>query len=148
MSEIVTTKKVFTGEVVHEGKTSDYDGKRLPKKVTFTIGAEAANVINVALQLQDADGDNIAHSHYLNAYLSSDAAGGTLEGTGPDSIAVGTDGVWIASGGDSVVAGAVVTEADGSADLDLTKAAGADTFYLCVEINGRLYVSDAITFAA
>lgn len=116
----------------------------------FTIGAEAANVINVAVAVTSSvTGKSTAQAVGLPFYLSSDAAGQVLEGTGPTSIAVGTNGVTIPSGGDSVVTGTVVTETTGLVDLDLTLSSGADTFYLnLVMPDGRIMTSGAITFAA
>jgi hypothetical protein len=114
---------------------------------TFTIGTEAANVINVAVQLTDGT-DDIAAAANVRIYLSSVATGLDFEATGPDSWAIGTDGSLLADGGDSVIAGQVVSEADGDFDLDITKS-GADTFYLVVVLpNGGIAVSGAITFDA
>lgn len=116
----------------------------------FSIGAEAANVINVAVQLKDpVDGKPIDRAVAVPFYLSSDSAGQVLEATGPTSIAIGTDGVVIPNGGDSKVAGMLVSEEDGDIDIDITLSSGADTFYLnLVMPDGRIVTSAAITFAA
>ena len=43
----------------------------------------------------------------------------------------------------------VVTEADGDIDVSITQTSGADTFYLAAILpNGKMVISDAITFAA
>jgi len=81
-------------------------------------------------------------------YLSSDATGDTLEGTAPDSIAIKTNGLFLPNGSDSVVDGVIYTTITGLADLDITEATGADTVYMNVEIDGVVYTSAAITFAA
>ena len=123
----------------------------LPKaeSATFVIGAEAADVINVAVQLLDSTGTAIAYKAKLNGcYLSSDAAGDALEATAPDAIAIGTDGSIFKSGGDSLHLFDLRSEVDGDIDLDITEATGADTVYLNVVIDGVVYTSDAITFAA
>jgi len=115
----------------------------------FTIGTEAANVINVAIQLVGGVyGRDVDRAMCLKWYLSSDSAGQVLEATGPDAIAIGTDGMLMKSGGDSVVQGDLTFETDGDADLDITKS-GADTFYLnLVMPDGNILTSDAITFDA
>lgn len=114
----------------------------------FTVGAEAANEINVAIQLNDAAGTAMAVKSGLRMYLSSDAAGVTIEGSGPDSWAIGTDGILIRDGGDSLISGFLISEADGDIDIDLTHV-GADTFYMNVVLpNGSIVTSGAITFDA
>ena len=62
----------------------------------FTIGAEAVNVINVAIQLNKADGNPSAMRTGVFAYLSNDANGDSLATTAPSGgVAIGTDGVLI-----------------------------------------------------
>ena len=117
--------------------------------VTFTIGAEDTNSINVALQLEDANGAAIAAIGVVHAYLSDSATGDGVVATAPDGdIAVGTDGTVLGE----LVADKVFllqSEADGDIDLDIGEA-GALTVYLCVIVpaSGLLAVSGAITFAA
>lgn len=121
---------------------------KVPSKVSFTVGAEAANVINVAIQLQGADDVDIDGKAAVQMYLSSDSAGVTIEGSGPDSWAIGTDGIFIANGGDSLISGLLVSEADGDIDMNLTHA-GADTFYMnVITPDGAVHTSGAITFDA
>ena len=117
-----------------------------PLDVDFVIGSEAGNVINVALQLNDADGTALATRAAVLAYLSDDANGDSLAATAPDGgVAIGTDGVAI-----PIVAGKaflLISEADGDIDLDITET-GAATWYLVIVLpNGKLVSSGAITFA-
>lgn len=116
---------------------------------TITVGTEAANVINVAIQLSGGTyGRDVTRALAVKWYLSSDSAGQVPESTGPDAIAVGTDGALLKSGDDSVIHGTLIFEADGDADLDITKS-GADTFYLnLITPDGNLQTSGAITFDA
>lgn len=112
----------------------------------FVIGAEAGNAINVAVQLTDSAGADLAVRGSILAYLSDDAAGDSIAATAPDGgVAIGTDGVAI-----PLVAGKafqLVSEADGDIDLNITEA-GADTWYLILVMpDGRLVASDAITFS-
>jgi hypothetical protein len=113
---------------------------------TFSIGAEAANVINVAIQLKTALSD-LPRRGAIFAYLSDDANGDSLAATAPDGgVAVGTDGLLIPVVADKAFN--LISESDGSIDLDITHAAGALTLYLILAMpTGQLVASTAITFA-
>ena len=114
---------------------------------TFTIGAESANVINVAIQLTDGNGDDLARAGQVFVYLSADAGGQTTgSGVGhPTGLAIGTDGFYqqmIAN-----LAGLCTSETDGDIDLNITNT-GTGTQYLIVVLpSGKLVASGAITFA-
>lgn len=122
---------------------------RVPATASFTIGTEAANVINVGIQLKDGLGQDLNHRCGLKMYLSSDANGDTIEGSGPDSWAIGTDGILLKDGGDSLISGILISESDGDIDLNMTHV-GADTFYLNLVMpgTGKVVTSVAITFDA
>ena len=112
----------------------------------FVIGAEAANVINVGIQLKDSAGVDLAVRGAITAYLSDDANGDSIAATAPSGgVAIGTDEVSI-----PLIAGKafqLVSEADGDIDIDITEA-GIDTWYLILAMpDGRLIASTAITFA-
>jgi len=115
---------------------------------TFTIGAEATNVINVGLQLTDANGDDLDEVVCVQAFLSDASTGIGISGTAPaTSVAIGTDGAIIAEHV-TKLAWMLQSESDGDIDLDITET-GADTWYLVVVLpDGTQVVSDAITFAA
>jgi hypothetical protein len=121
----------------------------LGKSVEFTIGAEVANSINVAIQLLDADGKPFAKGgtyFRFNAYLS-DAAYGAEAAAAPDGdVAVGTNGVILGEF-TTDIAFSLLTDEYGRIDLDIGES-GADTFYLNVELENRVFCSEAITFAA
>lgn len=118
-----------------------------PMGATFVIGAEAANVINVAIQLKDADGDDLAVRGCVYAYLSTDANGDSLAAAPSGGVAIGTDG--LAAEVIDNRAFFLTSEADGDIDLNITVSSGAATYYLAVRLaNGKLVVSNAITFAA
>jgi len=121
-----------------------YDGS--PAEATFVIGAEAANVINVGIQLNDGNAAALAARGSLFAYLSDDANGDSIAGTAPDGgWAIGTDGVLIPVVANK--AAQLVSESDGDIDIDITES-GTDTWYLILVMpNGTLVASEAITFA-
>ena len=121
-------------------------GFTAPADATFTIGAEAGNVINVAVQLKDGAGDDIATRAAVQFYLSDDADGDTIVAAAT-SLAIGTDGVAIENISNS--AGLLISEADGDIDINIGDASGAATYYLVLVMpSGELVVSSAITFAA
>lgn len=113
---------------------------------TFVIGAEAANVINVGIQLVDASGVAMAVHGALLAYLSDDANGNSLVATAPSGgVAIGTDGLAI-----PLIAGKawlLVSEADGDIDINITEAGAKTCYLILVKPDGTLVKSGAITFA-
>jgi len=144
-SRIADCDELKAGNDAQEGT----DGLLTPLGCEFTIGTEAANVINVAGQVRSsllaAKGSDIAQSVALKAYLSANADGSTLA-TAPDGgVAIGTDGLILPDVANQVFT--IVTEADGDFDIDITET-GAGTWYLViVNALGQLVISDAITFA-
>ena len=135
-----------------DGVTATYEELNLVDNqaagVTWTVGAEAANVINVAGQITDAAGNDMATVTPLDIYLATTSAGTDFHATGVDSWAIGTDGSLLADGGDSVIAAKVIPEADGDFDIDMTHV-GAETVYCIARMpNGSIDASDAITFDA
>jgi len=117
--------------------------------VAYTIGTEAANVIKVTIQLKDFEGNDLSEARAVQFYLSSASTGLDIEANAPDALAIATDGSLIKSGGDSLVAGTLISEADGDIDINITHA-GADTFYVVIVDpgDGSLHVSSAVTFDA
>ena len=112
---------------------------------TFTVGTEAADAINVAIQLKDAAGADMAIRSALPWYLSADANGDAIATAPSGGIAIGTDGLlmeWTNN-----VSGMVTSEADGDIDVTLSES-GTGTWYLVLVLpNGKLSASGAITFA-
>jgi len=118
------------------------------QKATIAVGAEAADVINVAIQLEGSDGlgADLGVAGSVQFYMSDDADGSSIAAAAASAgIAIGTDGLmieWTAN-----LAGLLVSEADGDIDVDVSEV-GVDTWYLVLVMpNGELVISDAITFA-
>lgn len=128
-------------------KHNPFNSENAINSATFTIGAEAADVINVGIQLKDANGVDIAERIALDAYLSTDAEGDNVAATAPDGgVAIGTDGVAIPLVADKCFK--LISEVDGDIDLNIEES-GAATFYLILVMpDGTLVASGAITFAA
>lgn len=114
--------------------------------VTFTIGTEAADTINVGIQFKVGPRELVQKAGVL-AYLSDDANGNSIAATAPDGgVAIGTDGLAIPLVADKAFQ--LISEDDGDIDLDIVES-GAATWYLAVLLpSGEVAVSDAVIFAA
>lgn len=115
--------------------------------VTFTIGAKAANTINVACQLKDAKGRVLRQVAHVRAYLSDVSTGASLTPTATTSaLAIGTNGALV----NIPVAGKVVdvlSDAQGRFDLNLIQTASPLTYYMAVHMpDGSVSMSNAIVF--
>lgn len=123
-------------------------GKPIVAGADFTVGAEAGDSINVAIQLLTATGQEVEESCVVLAYLSDDAGGDGITATAPDGdIAIGTDGTILTEHvADKVFV--LFSESDGDIDLDIGEAAGGTWYLVVVLPGGGLAVSGAITFAA
>jgi hypothetical protein len=128
-------------------KGSPFWGALQVMGATFTVGAEAANVITVTVQLTGPEGLPIAQRVAVRAYLSGVATGADIVGTAPTGgVAIGANGKILASMVTNKML-EVVTDAAGLVALALTDT-GTPTFYLVVVLpDGTLAISGAITFA-
>lgn len=121
--------------------------ERLILDATITVGTEASDIINVAIQLTDRLNINeMSERASIGFYLATDANGDTPASTAPTGgIAIGTDGAmieWTAN-----LSGMLTSESDGDIDINLTDT-GTPTFYLILVMpDGKLIASGAITFA-
>ena len=115
-----------------------------PYGATFVIGAEAGNVINVAIQLNNSEGNALKQRGTIMGYLSNNADGDDLA-TAPDGgIAIGTDGLLIETVANQAFM--MTSEATGEIDVDISET-GTPTFYIVlVMASGERVISDAITF--
>lgn len=135
----------LAGATVSTAELNKFDGS--PLDASFVIGAEGGNVINVAIQLKDADGADLAVRGAVRAYLSDDANGDAIVAVAPDGgVAIGTDGLAIPLVASKAFE--LISEADGDIDINITHAAGAKTLYVILILpNGKLMASAAVTFA-
>lgn len=100
-------------------------------EVVATPGAEAANVIDVSLQLNTQEGKAIETSGLVNWYLSDDANGIGVAAAAPSGgVAAGAAGVVTESLADLI--GTILTDGTGLANFSITETA-AKTFYLVIE---------------
>lgn len=129
---------VMTEEIVYPTAAEDLVGN-----INISIGTEALDAIPVTVQCYDEHGAALAERVLVQAWLSSDANGTTVQAVTSDTIADGTiisepvaHGVWT-----------ILTSATGAFTLS-PLIAGAATRYLTVSINGKKWTSAVITFAA
>ena len=111
---------------------------------TITVGAEAANVRAITIQLKDCTGADIAYAETVEIHMFADAARAAYVTTGGSTgIEIGTDGALL-----DVVAKKLfvaVSETDGDLDLTWTDT-GTEAAYLGLRLpNGRMIMSDALT---
>lgn len=116
-----------------------------PANGVFTIGAETANVINVSVQLRNADNQNLATRRHILAYLSGASSGASLATAPSGGVAIGTEGLLIEPVDNRAFR--VLTNASGVFDINITDT-GTPTMHLVLVFpNGSIQVSTAITFA-
>lgn len=111
---------------------------------SIAVGAENTNVRAVTIQLQDGQGNDIAHRAAVKIAVFADANADAFVATGGSTgIAIGTDGALL-----PIVAKKLfmaVSEADGDIDLTWTDT-GTEAAYLGVILpNGRIVMSAALT---
>lgn len=111
----------------------------------FTVGAEAGNVITVAVQLRGGARADLPAPGGVFVYLSDDSAGQSLAASAPSGgWAAGTDGLLI-----PVVANKAayfISEADGDIDIAITEATAKD-FWVCVVLPSGEVKTKKVTFA-
>ncbi len=112
--------------------------------VGFTIGAEAADVRDIAVQLKDAYGTNIAEAQLVHVLVLADAAAAALATTGGSTgIAVDTNGILLATDL-AKKAFRFLTNGSGLLDLKWTDT-GTEAVYLGVVLsNGRMKISAVV----
>ena len=133
--------------VTNEIISNDIQISRPCVDATITVGAEAANVRAITIQLLDSNGEDIDHVEEVELvlFLTADRLAYVVTG-GSTGIAIGTDGAL-----STIVAKKVfraTSEIDGDIDLTWTDT-GTEAAYLGVKLpNGRYVMSDALTNAA
>ncbi len=129
--------------LVGSGQISSELADAMPT-VDISVGAESSDTIQVAVQLKDIQGNNLSGNYLIRAWLSDSQYGaecsaapnnGTSWSTGTVLETQTSDKRWL-----------VITDGTGKAVLDVSDT-GTPTFYLNVEIDGKVYASSAITFA-
>jgi hypothetical protein len=125
-----------------------YEINNYPFTAEITVGTEAANVINVAVQLKNANNENMDAVYQVECYLSDSADGSGVTAGVPDAdVAIGTDGTILYEHVTDAVF-RIQTSSTGLFDLDIGDTTGTPTWYLVLVLpNGQEVISAAITFA-
>ena len=111
----------------------------------FTITPEDSDVVDVAVQLNDAAGVAMAIPSCLSWYLSSDAAGQVIATAPSGGIAIGVDGLLQEFTAN--VAGLVTSEADGDFDVEITDTATRTMYLNIIMPTGAIVTSGALAFS-
>jgi len=117
--------------------------------LTFSVGTQTTNDIAVGVTVKDFAGTTIAGNYLIRLWLS-DTAGGAPTSTAPDGGGTAANG-WITSDGTEMkeITGEIyyeiLTGADGDVTITFNDDDTANDWYLCGEINGRVYASAVIS---
>jgi len=113
-------------------------------KLTMSVGSQQSGTISVTVQVQDAAGVNLAERFVVRVWLS-DSPYGAESSSGPDNGMDPTTGTLLKE----LTADKhqlVITDTSGQAVITIGHSSSA-TFYLNGELDGRIYVSEAVTFS-
>jgi len=122
--------------------------ENVPYSCTITPGAAHTDTVNVAIQLLDYAGNDLAVAGSVIAYLSDVDTGLDITATDVTTeTAIGTDGSLAVLTANKVYL--LNSEADGDIDIDVQYTTGAHDFYLVVILpSGKRVVSTKIEFTA
>ncbi len=118
-----------------------------PKDATIAITEGAGGAFTCAIQLQGENGQDLAGVGAVAFYLSKNSDGSTLcaDSTDTTEIAIATDGLLVENVTD--VAGWLISESDGDIGLTVTVASGKVAYLVLIMPDGRLVISDAMSYA-
>ena len=92
--EAVVVESGYPNIELGAGLEAVYSG--VPFGAGFTMGTEAGQVINVAIQLKDMNAQDLAVRGSVLGYLSNDIYGNSICTTAPNGgVAIGTDGLLV-----------------------------------------------------
>lgn len=123
-------------------RLSDTVADLIPQ-VDISVGSESGDTIEVTVQVRDCQNNDNANRFVVHAWLA-DGQYGAETTTAPGGTVSWTTGTAI----EEITAKkrwTTVTDATGAAVLSIGET-GAATWYLNVEVDGRVYASSAITF--
>lgn len=131
--------------IIQGGKVIEGALERPVQDVSFTIGRQASNVVNVAIRIQ-LGGQAVKRRVRGEFYLSDDANGDSLTATAPsDGLAIGTDGV-ILSEHTPAKHFTAISGPDGGIDINIGHRGTRTWRLIAVLGSGRIKPSAAIRF--
>jgi len=122
-----------------------------PTDAVITVGANTAGSFPIGIQLLGPNGKALTHSACVFCYLAKDAAGATIcvDATDTTSMAAGSDGLMVeAAGYATAVSGHFVSEDDGGIDITAIVLTTKTMYLVVVLPNGKLVISDIMTYTA
>jgi hypothetical protein len=140
-----TELNILAGVTTNASELNELDGALF--RASFTVGTEntTTGVIGVDVQLADAKNAALAHRAGVYIYLSGDANGDSLITSAVDTLAAGTDGLYIA--GVAGKSGHFISESDGDIDVAITTSATGRMYMAVLLPDGTLACSTGIAFA-
>lgn len=110
---------------------------------TFVVGSAHTDTVNVAVQLVDEDGNALTVPTTVTVLLFLDAAGAAFNTFSlTTALDAGTAGTLAVLSADTGAVSSVVSEADGTFDIDIKYTTGAKDMYAAVVLpDGKIVVS-------
>lgn len=137
----------YTTEETEDKYSSLAELQNLQLDFSITPGAEASNVVNVAVQAKsDHNQNNLAVRAGFDFYFSDQSDGSNVVATAPSgAVVVGTNGlVMDLTGAKRIFRG--ITNAAGAFDINITEAGVKTMYVVVIAPNGRLIVSTALSW--
>ena len=119
-----------------------------PVDAVITVADAATQTPDVTIQLVDGAGNDLGESRAVFAYLAKDSAGATIcaDTTDTTEFVIGTDGLFVESVTD--IAGYLVSEDDGDIDVTITIVDTKQAYLVLVIPDGRLVISDQMSYSS
>jgi len=119
-----------------------------PVDAEMTVTDGTTETPDVSIQLVDGAGNALNESRAVFAYLAKDAAGAEIcaDGTDTSDFVIKTNGLFVETLAD--IAGWLVSESDGVIDVTITIVTTKQAYLVLVMPDGRLVISDVMTYTA
>jgi hypothetical protein len=111
---------------------------------TIQVGGEVSDNIDVTVQLQDANGNNLAQECVVRLWVGDSAGGGECATAPSGGLSVPTGTLLNTLTADKHLN--VISDANGTIVLRLADT-GTPTYYVMAEFDGRITASSAVTFS-
>lgn len=113
--------------------------------LSSVIGASLSHIVNVAIQLKDADGNTLVQKGAAFVYLSSDAAG-LVQATAPaQGVTIGSNGLALVD--ITGVSFQVISDALGRFDFNIAVNAGGTYYMNIIKPDGSVQTVGPIVVA-
>ena len=160
LATILTAAGAYNGRAVSDGgDVTDHRGTAFIKvgdgvgpaarqdlmpNLLITAGAEAADKRTITIQARDAGNNNLAQRFLVRVWVATGESGAPSAAGNTVAVETGTD---YAVGGLANASYKVISDANGVVAIGVT-ISGAATRYIMAEVDGRIYSSGAVNWAA